>query len=35
LLEMMRHNEIAVHQVDRFGEIWIRANTEATSPHES
>lgn len=35
LLEMMRNHEISVHQVDRFGEIWIRTRTEATFPHES
>jgi len=35
LLEMMRNAEVVVHQVDRFGEIWIRPKTEATSSHES
>jgi len=35
LLEMMRNAEVAVHQVERFGEIWIRVRTEATFPRES
>jgi segregation and condensation protein A len=30
LLEMMRNNEVAAHQVDRFGEIWIRPRTQAS-----
>ncbi|MGH2570331.1 MAG: segregation/condensation protein A, partial [bacterium] len=34
LLEMMRNNEVAAHQVDRFGEIWIRPRTQ-TSSHAS
>jgi segregation and condensation protein A len=31
LLEMMRNSEVAAHQVDRFGEIWIRPRTQASS----
>jgi segregation and condensation protein A len=29
LLEMMRNAEVAAHQVDRFGEIWIRPRAQA------
>lgn len=34
LLEMIRQREIMVHQVDQFGEIWLKRATEEASTHE-
>jgi len=34
LLEMMRQREIVAHQVERFGEIWLRRATEEATTNE-